>query len=249
MIIVKSAADLERMRVACRISAGALKAARDALEIGATTEHIDSVVRKYIKSQNAIPSFLGYGGFPASICISINDEVIHGIPSSKTKICAGDIVSIDVGAEYGGFHGDNAGTFAIGEVDSVAAELLKATEKSLYLAIEKVKPNGRIGDIGAAVQNHVQSKGFSVVTDFVGHGVGASLHEEPQIPNYGVAGRGIRLRSGMTLAIEPMINEGVGDVVVLDDGWTVKTKDGKRSAHFEHTVLVTDTGYEILTAL
>ncbi len=247
MIVIKSASDLEKMRIACKISAGALRVAGEALKVGATTEHIDTVVKRFIVQHGAVPSFLGYGGFPASICISINDEVIHGIPSPATKLCDGDIVSIDVGALYEGFHGDNAKTFIIGSTDARATQLIEATEQSLKLAIEKVRPDGRLGDIGAAVQNHVESHGFSVVRDFVGHGVGSNLHEEPQIPNYGTPGRGTRLRPGMTLAIEPMINEGTGNVVVESDGWTVKTADGGRSAHFEHTVLVTQTGYEILT--
>jgi methionyl aminopeptidase len=234
------------MREACRISAQALQIGGKAVEPGVTTEEIDRLIRKFIESQGAIPSFLGYGGFPASACISINDTVIHGIPG-KRVIQAGDIVSIDVGAYFNGFHGDNAATFGAGDVSKEAKALMQVTEESLYEGIAAATAGNRIGDIGAAVQRYVEVRGYSVVRQFVGHGVGTNLHEDPSVPNFGTPGRGPRLMPGMTLAIEPMINAGVPDVVIQPDGWTTVTKDGKLSAHFEHTVAVTSDGPVILT--
>lgn len=246
MITVKSSRDLKLMREACIISARALKIGGEAVQPGVTTGEIDHVIRKYIESTGATPSFLGYGGFPASACISVNQTVIHGIPG-KQVIKAGDIVSIDVGAFFNGFHGDNAATFAAGDVSAEAAALMKATEESLYEGIRAATAGNRIGDIGAAVQRYVEVRGYSVVRQFVGHGVGTNLHEDPSVPNYGTPGRGVRLMPGMTLAIEPMINAGVADVNVLADGWTTVTKDGKLSAHFEHTIAITSDGPVILT--
>ncbi len=246
MITVKSSRDLKRMREACVISARALQEGGKAVEPGVTTAEIDRIIRKYIESAGAIPSFLGYGGFPASACISVNDTVIHGIPG-KQVIKAGDIVSIDVGAYFNGFHGDNAATFAAGDVSAEAKALMEATEASLYEGIRAATPGNRVGDIGAAVQRYVEERGYSVVRQFVGHGVGTDLHEDPSVPNFGTPGRGTRLTPGMTLAIEPMINVGTHEVKILGDGWTTVTKDGKLSAHFEHTVAITPDGPVILT--
>ena len=247
MIVIKTSRELEKMRLAGRISAQALKIAGQAIEPGVTTFEIDEVVRKYIESEGATPSFLGYGGYPASTCISVNHVVIHGIPSKRIKLKQGDIVSVDVGAFIGGFHGDNARTFPCGEISQEAKELLKATEESLYEGISMAKAGNRIGDIGSAVQRYVEVRGYSVVRDFVGHGVGAKMHEDPSVPNYGTPGRGPRLLPGMTIAIEPMINAGSHKVRVLPDGWTTVTADGRLSAHFEHTIAITSDGPMILT--
>lgn len=234
------------MREACVISARALKLAGEAVEPGVTTGEIDRIIRKYIESQGATPSFLGYGGFPASACISVNETVIHGIPG-KCVIKAGDIVSIDVGAHLNGYHGDNAATFACGDILPQAQALLDATRESLYKAITQATAGNRIGDIGATVQQYVEMRGYSVVRQFVGHGVGTNLHEDPSVPNFGTPGRGPRLLPGMTLAIEPMVNVGVYEVNVMSDGWTVKTKDGKLSAHYENSVAITEGDPVILT--
>ena len=234
------------MREACVISARALKLAGEAVQPGVTTAEIDREVRRYIESTGAKPSFLGYGGFPASACISVNNVVIHGIPD-KRVIKAGDIVSVDVGAFYNGYHGDNAATFAAGEVSPEAQALMDATRESLYEGIKAAAAGSRIGDIGAAVQRYVEVRGYSVVRQFVGHGVGANLHEDPSVPNFGTPGRGPRLLPGMTLAIEPMVNAGVSEVKILGDGWTTVTADGSLSAHFEHTIAITPDGPVILT--
>ncbi len=247
MVIIKTARELSKMKDACRISAEALRAAGEAVKPGVTTYEIDTIVRKYIEKQGATPSFLGYGGFPASACISVNNVVIHGIPSKKHVLKEGDIVSVDVGAYYEGFHGDNAFTFPCGKISAQAQALLDATRESLYEGINKALAGNRIGDIGSAVQKYVEARSYSVVRDFVGHGVGAKLHEDPSVPNYGTPGRGVRLIPGMTIAIEPMVNEGTFEVRVLDDEWTTVTKDGKLSAHFEHTVAVTPDGPKIMT--
>ena len=246
MVAIKNSRELRVMREACVVSARALQKAGEAIEPGVTTGEIDRVVRKYIESQGATPSFLGYGGFPASACISVNNTVIHGIPG-KQVIHAGDIVSVDVGACLNGYHGDNAFTFAAGDISPQAQALLDATRESLYEGIRAAVAGGRIGDIGAAVQRYVEVRGYSVVRQFVGHGVGTNLHEDPSVPNFGTPGRGPRLLPGMTLAIEPMINAGTGDVRILSDGWTTVTKDGRLSAHFEHTVAITADGPVILT--
>ena len=246
MIEIKNSRELASMKEACIISARALKLAGEAVEPGVTTQEIDRLVRTYIESQGAKPSFLGYGGFPASACISVNETVIHGIPD-KRKIKAGDIVSIDVGAFFGGYHGDNAATFAAGDVSKEAQALMDATRESLYEGIQMAVAGNRIGDIGAAVQRYVEVRGYSVVRQFVGHGVGTDLHEDPSVPNFGTPGRGPRLLPGMTIAIEPMINAGTEDVRILKDGWTTVTKDGRLSAHFEHTVAITPDGPVIMT--
>lgn len=247
MIVLKTTRELGIMREACRISAGALSVAGKAVEPGITTAEIDKIAYDYILSQGAEPNFLHYNGYPATACISINDEVIHGIPSTKRVIRAGDIVSIDLGAKFEGYHGDNAATFACGDVSEEAKRLMDTTRESLYAGISAAVYGGRIGDISHAVQAYVEARGYSVVRDFVGHGVGASLHEAPEVPNFGKPGHGVRLVPGMTLAIEPMINAGRPEVNVLPDGWTVKTRDGKLSAHFEHTVAITAEGPVILT--
>lgn len=248
MIIIKSNSEIEKMRKAGSITAGALQAAGEAIKVGMTTKELDTVVRKYITSHGAKPSFLGYGGFPGSACISINDEVIHGIPGSR-KIMDGDIVSVDVGAYIDGYHGDSCKTFAVGNVSKEALDLMKSTEESLYIAIEMAKPGVRLGDIGAAIQKYNESNGYSVVREYVGHGVGKDLHEEPEVPNFGKEGRGPRLQAGMVFAIEPMINMGTAKIKVMPDKWTVKTCDGKPSAHFEHTIAITNNGAVILTRI
>ena len=247
MIVLKTSRELAIMREAGRISAMALKVAGEAVEPGVSTWEIDRVARKYIESQGAVPSFLGYGGFPASACISVNNVVIHGIPSKRQIVKAGDIVSIDIGAMLEGFHGDNAYTFACGDISAEAQRLLDATRESLYEGIKQAKAGNRLGDIGSTVQRYVEARGYSVVRDFVGHGVGAKLHEDPSVPNYGTPGRGVRLLPGMTIAIEPMVNQGGYEVQVQKDGWTTVTRDGKLSAHFEHTVAITPDGPVILT--
>ena len=247
MVVLKTSRELAKMREAGRISANALKLAGQAVEPGVSTAEIDRVVRKYIEGQGAKPSFLGYGGFPASACISVNDEVVHGIPSKKRILKSGDIVSIDVGAFIDGFHGDNAWTFACGDINAQAQGLLDATKESLFEGIKQAVAGNRIGDIGSAVQRYVEARNYSVVRDYVGHGVGAKLHEDPSVPNFGTPGRGVRLLPGMTIAIEPMINLGTHKVRVLDDDWTAVTADGKLSAHFEHSVAITADGPVILT--
>ena len=249
MIPIKTNEQLERMRVACRITALARKAAYGAVAPGVTTDDIDRIVRKTIEEAGAKPSFLGYGGFPASACVSINDEVIHGIPSKKRVVRSGDIVKIDVGAYIGGFHGDCACTVPCGEVSEEAKRLIEVTRQSFYEGIKFAREGCRVSDISAAVQAYAQANGFSVVRSFVGHGVGRQLHESPEVPNFGRPGHGVRLQRGMTLAVEPMVNAGVYDVRVLSDGWTVKTKDGKLSAHYENTIAITDGEPEILTAI
>lgn len=247
MIVLKTNRELALMREACRISAGALRVAGEAVQPGVTTEEIDRIAYEYIIKQGAKPNFLNYNGFPATACISINDEVIHGIPSKKRVIKEGDIVSIDLGAILDGYNGDNAATFAAGKISPEAERLINTTRESLYEGIRAAVAGGRIGNISNAVQTYCEERGFSVVRDFVGHGIGTKLHEDPAVPNYGTPGRGVRLLPGMTLAIEPMINAGGYEVRQLSDGWTVKTKDGSLSAHFEHTVAITTDGPKILT--
>ncbi|MBQ2094100.1 MAG: type I methionyl aminopeptidase [Ruminococcus sp.] len=247
MVSVKTARELSLMRDACRISAQALRVAGEAVKPGVSTLEIDTLVRSFIEKQGASPSFLGYGGFPASTCISVNNVVIHGIPSKDKILEEGDIVSVDVGAYYKGYHGDNAYTFPCGKISANAQALLDATRESLYEGIKQAAAFNRIGDIGNAVQRYVETRSYSVVRDYVGHGVGAKLHEDPSVPNFGTPGRGARLIPGMTIAIEPMINEGTHYVRVMGDKWTVKTLDGKLSAHFEHTIAITPDGPKILT--
>ena len=249
MIVLKTGRELNIMKEACRISAGALQTAGKAVEPGVTTAEIDRLAEEYIRSQGGEPNFKNYEGYPATACISINNEVIHGIPSSKRKLRAGDIVSIDLGAKFDGYHGDNAATFACGDISTEAKRLMDATRESLYEGIKAARAGGRIGDISHAVQAYVEARGYSVVRQFVGHGVGTHLHEAPEVPNFGTAGRGIRLMPGMTIAIEPMVNAGAAGVEVQPDGWTVLTKDGSLSAHFEHTVAITADGPKIMTLI
>ena len=249
MIVLKTSRELSVMRKAGQISQKALRLAGEAVEPGVSTWEIDKIAREYIEKMGATPSFLNYDGFPASTCISVNDVVIHGIPSKSQILKKGDIVGIDVGAHYEGFHGDNAWTFPCGEISGEAQALLDATEKGLFLGIEQARPGNRLGDIGHAIQEYVEARNYSVVREFVGHGVGANMHEDPSVPNYGTPGRGVRLQAGMVIAIEPMINAGGCAVRILPDGWTTVTKDGSLSAHFEHTVAITPDGPVILTRL
>ena len=235
------------MKKAGKITAEALLVAREAIRPGASTKDIDQKIQRYIEKCGAVPSFLGYGGFPASACISVNNEVIHGIPSAKRILTEGDIVSVDVGARFRGYNGDSARTFPVGKVSDEALRLISVTEKSFYEAMKVAKAGCRIGDIGQAIESFVISNGFSVVKEYVGHGVGADLHEEPDIPNFGVAGKGKRLYADMTVAIEPMVNAGMAGVRVLSDGWTVVTADGKLSAHYENSIAITSGDPIILT--
>lgn len=249
MIVLKTGRELKIMKEACSISAGALEVAGKAVEPGVTTAEIDRLAEEYIRRRGGEPNFKNYEGYPATACISINNEVIHGIPSEKRKLRAGDIVSIDLGAKFDGYHGDNAATFACGDVSPEAKRLMDTTRESLYEGIRAACAGGRIGDIGHAVQSYVEARGYSVVRQFVGHGVGTHLHEAPEVPNFGIPGRGIRLMPGMTIAIEPMVNAGDYDVKVQPDGWTVLTKDGSLSAHFEHTIVITADGPKIMTVV
>lgn len=248
MIIIKNSEQLEYMKKAGKITAEALLVARELIRPGVSTKEIDTKIRNFIEKCGAEPSFLGYGGFPGSACISINNEVIHGIPSPKAILRDGDIVKIDVGARYCGYNGDSARTYPVGNVSEEALRLISVTEKSFYEAMKVARQGNRIGDIGSAIENFVISNGFSIVKKYVGHGVGRDLHEEPEVPNFGKPGRGPRLYSGMTLAIEPMVNVGTEDVRVLKDGWTVVTADGGLSAHYENSIAITDSDPIILTA-
>lgn len=247
MIQIKNAKELEGMRRACAISAAALKYGGEHIEPGMTTAELDKLIYDFIVKHGAKPNFKGLYGFPGTACISLNDTIIHGIPSHEVVIHPGDIISIDTGAKIDGFNGDNACTYACGKIDSEAQRLLDVTKESLHLGIAQVKAGNRIGDIGHAVQAYCEENGFSVVREYVGHGVGKELHEDPEVPNYGTAGRGPRLVSGMTIAIEPMICEKDYKVKTLSDGWTVKTRDGGLAAHFEHSIAILPGGPEILT--
>jgi len=247
MIVLKTTRELSLMKEACRISAGALRVAGEAVRPGVSTWEIDRIAYDYIKRQGAEPNFLHLYGFPATACISVNDEVIHGIPSKQRILREGDIVSIDLGAKIHGYNGDNAATFACGKISDEAQRLMDATRESLYEAIKMAVPGGKIGDIASTVQRYCEERGYGVVREYTGHGVGKELHEDPCVPNYGTAGRGVRLVPGMTIAIEPMINQGTAAIRRMPDGWTVKTKDGRLSAHFEHTVAITKQGPVILT--
>jgi methionyl aminopeptidase len=249
MIQLKTPAQIELMKISGRITGEALLVAKEMIKEGVTTKQIDDKIRTYIKKCGAKPTFLGYGGFPGSACISINDEVIHGIPSHDKILKNGDIVKIDVGAFYKGFTGDSAATFAVGEISESAQKLIDVTRESFFKGIEAIEktPTPRLGDVGFAIQDYAESNGFSVVREFVGHGVGKELHEEPNVPNFGTAGRGVRIYPGMTLAIEPMINAGLRQVRTLKDGWTVVTTDGSLSAHYEHSVAITENGVILLT--
>lgn len=244
----KSPAELAVMRRACRVAAIALASVVEAVHPETTTRELDRIAEDRIRQLGGVPSFLGYRGFPASLCVSVNDEVVHGIPGRR-RLEDGEIVSLDLGAIVEGFHGDLAVTVAVGEISGDLRRLLSVTAESLEEGIRRVRPGVHLGDVSAAIQRYVERHGFSVVREFAGHGVGRRLHEEPQVPNFGRAGSGVELRPGMTLAIEPMVNAGTPDVTVDPDGWTVRTRDHKPSAHFEHTVAVTEDGVDVLTRL
>ena len=246
MITLKSSHEIDLMRRAGKITAAARALAGEMVRPGVTTQEIDSAVEHFIRKQGAVPSFLNYHGYPASACISVNDEIIHGIPG-KRVLQEGDIVSVDVGAYIGGFHGDCAATFACGKISEEAQNLIDVTRQSFFEGIKFAKEGHRLQDISAAIQSYVEDRGYSIVREYVGHGVGAEMHESPEIPNFGRPGRGPRLLRGMTLAIEPMVNAGTAAIKLMPDGWTVRTLDGKWAAHYENTVLITDGEPEILT--
>lgn len=246
MIICKSEAELRYMREAGRIVAETHRLLKEAIRSGITTHELDGIAESYIRSQGATPSFKGYNDFPASICASVNNELVHGIPGTRI-LNDGDIISIDIGAQYEGYHGDSAWTYGVGAISEETKRLLEVSEKSLYAGLDLVKPDVRLFTISHAIQQVIEAAGFSVVREFVGHGIGANLHEEPEVPNFVQRRRGIILRPGMTLAIEPMINEGTPDVEWLDDDWTVVTEDGTLSAHYENTILITEGEPEILS--
>jgi len=247
VIVCRSQAEIDTLRRVNQLVGRILAELRAMVAPGVTTQDIDAVAERRVREAGAVAAFKGYHGYPATICASLNEQVVHGIPSAKRPLVEGDILSIDMGAKLDGFFGDCAVTVPVGRVSPEAASLLKVTEEALFHGIDAVKPGARVSDIGAAVQQHVEAHGFSVVREFVGHGIGTALHEEPQIANYGPGGRGPRLAEGMVLAIEPMVNVGKAAVKVLNDGWTAVTRDGSLSAHFEHTVVVTRDGCEILT--
>ncbi len=246
MITVKSEREIDLMRIAGNIVYKTHQYLKPFLKAGITTKEIDDLADKYIRSLDAIPSCKNYQGYPAAICISVNDEVVHGIASSR-KLENGDIVTLDICACYKGYHGDSAWSYQIGEIDDEKTHLMKYTEEALYVGLEQVKPGNRIGDIGNAVYNFATEHNLGVVRELCGHGIGQNLHEDPDVPNYGTANTGVRLRKGMTIAVEPMLTAGSPDIEILDDDWTVVTEDGHPAAHFEHTVVVTEDGYEILT--
>jgi methionyl aminopeptidase len=247
-VVLKSSSEIERMRRAGRVVREVLELVRSLVKPGATTLDLERAAEQRMRELGAKPAFKGYHGFPCVLCTSVNSEVVHGIPSAKRVLREGDIVSVDCGAVIDGFYGDAAITVPVGEkIDAKTARLVEVTKKSLETAIAVVKPGATLGDIGAAVQSVVEAEGFSVVRDFVGHGIGVHMHEDPQVPNFGEKGRGMKLRAGMVIAIEPMVNAGGPDVQVLGDGWTAVAADGSMSAHFEHTVAVTQTGARILT--
>ena len=248
-IELKSPADLERMRRAGRLAAQVLEAVGRAVAPGVTTKELDRLAEKFIRDAGGVPTFLGYRGYTATLCASINEEVVHGIPNPKRVLREGDVVGIDVGATLDGFVGDTAATFAVDRITDEAQRLLQTTRESLNQGIAAARVGNRLGDVSAAIQRVAEEKGYSVVRDFVGHGIGRNMHEEPSVPNYGTAGTGLRLEAGLVIALEPMVNVGTWRVQVLKDGWTVVTEDNRLSAHFEHTVAVTDAGPEILTQI
>ena len=248
MIFIKNSEQLKLMKVAGRITGEALAIAEESIREGVTTKHLDDKIRHHIEKCGAKPSFLGYGGFPGSACISINDEIIHGIPSTKRVLKEGDIVKVDVGAYIGGFHGDSARTFGVGKISPEAEQLIRVTAESFEAARAAMEmESARIGDVGSAVEEYVKKYGYSVVREYTGHGIGRDLHEDPSVPNYGTSGRGAKISVGMVLAIEPMINAGTHKIIHMPDKWTVKTADGKLSAHYEHTVALTEDGAVCLT--
>lgn len=247
MITTKSNREIELMRKAGEIVFLAHEAVKKEIKPGVSTRYLDEVAHRFILDQGATPSFLGYNGFPASICASVNDVLVHGIPSGEVILKEGDIVAVDIGANYRGYHGDSAWTYPVGEISDEAKSLLKVTEASLFAGLEKVKAGNRLGDIGAAISGYIKPFGYGVPIEYTGHGIGSEMHEDPAIPNYGIEGKGIVLRKGMTLAIEPMVQLGTHRTETMDDDWTVKSLDRTLTAHFEHTVLVLEDGYEILT--
>ncbi len=247
MITIKSAKQIEKMRKACNITKEALELIEKNIKPGISTKQLDKIAYDFIKSQGGVPNFLNYNGFPGSICASVNDEVVHGIPDKQRILKEGDIISIDMGTMLDGWHSDAARTFAVGKISSEAQRLIDVTKQSFFEGIKHIKHGARLGDISAAIQEYVEKNGYSVVRDLVGHGIGQNLHEDPNVPNFGHYGKGVKLAAGMTLAIEPMVNEGEYAVEVLDNDWTVVTADGSLSAHYENTVLITKDGYEILT--
>ncbi len=247
MITIKSAKQIEKMRKACKITKEALELIEKSVKPGISTKQLDKIAYDFIKSQGGTPNFLNYNGFPGSICASVNDEVVHGIPEKQTILKEGDIISIDMGTLLDGWHSDAARTFAVGKISDEAQRLIDVTRQSFFEGVKHIKHGARLGDISAAIQEYVEKNGYSVVRDLVGHGIGQNLHEDPNVPNFGHYGKGVKLAAGMTLAIEPMVNEGRYEVEVLDNDWTVVTADGSLSAHYENTVLITKDGYEILT--
>jgi methionyl aminopeptidase len=247
MITTKSNREIELMRKAGEIVFLAHEAVKKEIKPGVSTRYLDEVAHRFILDQGATPSFLGYNGFPASICASVNDVLVHGIPSGDVILKEGDIVAVDIGANYRGYHGDSAWTYPVGEISDEAKSLLKVTEASLFAGLEKVKAGNRLGDVGAAISGYIKPFGYGVPIEYTGHGIGSEMHEDPAIPNYGIEGKGIVLRKGMTLAIEPMVQLGTHRTETMDDDWTVKSLDRTLTAHFEHTVLVLEDGYEILT--
>ena len=249
MITRRNEKEIELLRHAGKIVAMTHEHLKPFIKAGISTKELDEMAEKFIRSQGAIPSFKGYGGFPGSICASINDVLVHGIPNAAHILKDGDIISVDIGANYKGYHGDSAWTYAVGEVSEEAKELMRVTEESLYRGLEQVKPGNRISDISNAIQTFVEAHGYGVPRDYTGHGVGTNLHEDPIVPNFGIAGRGPKIISGMVIAVEPMVTLGDYHTRTLLDDWTVKTIDGKITAHYEHTIVVTDEGYEILTKI
>ncbi len=247
MIKIKSQQEIELMRIAGRITRDTLKVVENSIKVGVSTAELDKIAFDFIKSQDATPSFKNYGGFPATICASVNDTIVHGIPGADIVLKEGDIISIDVGAKYKGYHSDAARTFAVGKIDAKVKKLIKVTEQSFFEGIKGLKSGAFVGDISHRVQTFVEKNGFSIVRELVGHGVGKNLHEDPQVPNFGRSGSGPRLNANSVIAIEPMVNMGERYVVFMSDGWTCKTRDGMPSAHYENTVLITDNGVEILT--
>lgn len=247
MVIIKSQEEIKKIAESCKIVAEVLEGLKSFIKEGITTADIEDYVERHIYKRNAKPAFKGYRGYPSSVCTSINDQVVHGIPSKNVRLKGGDIISIDLGVLFEGFYGDAAITLSVGEVSEITEKLIKVTEEALYVGIEKAIVGNRVSDISSSIQQHVEKHGFSVVRAFVGHGIGRFLHEDPQIPNFGKPGQGMRLKEGMTIAIEPMVNIGSPDVVILDDGWTAVTLDGSLSAHFEHTIVITKNGPQILT--
>jgi methionyl aminopeptidase len=247
MIKIKSQEEIELMREAGRITRDTLKVVEHSIKAGISTKELDKIAFDYIKSQGAVPSFKNYGGFPATICASVNDTIVHGIPSADIILKEGDIISVDVGAKYKGYHGDAARTFPVGKIDAKVKRLIKVTEQSFFEGIKGLKSGAFVGDISHRIQTFVEKNGYTIVRELVGHGVGKNLHEDPQVPNFGRSGSGPRLNANAVIAIEPMVNMGERNVVFMPDGWTCKTRDGMPSAHYENTVLITDDGVEILT--